>query len=71
MAQVLEICQNVPEARVESWSDINRIDVRPSRRMLKVWAKSNWEIQIDTQSGEVLQVAYRRSDLVEAIHDGS
>jgi len=68
---VLEICRGIPEAEVGSWDDINRIDVRPSLGMLKVWAKSNWEIQIDTKTGQLLQVAYRRSDLIESIHDGS
>src|SRR5688572_30839540 len=70
-AQVLEICRGVPEAGVKSWADISRVDVRPSRGMLKVWAASNWEIQIDAASGKVLQTAYRRSDLIESIHDGS
>jgi uncharacterized iron-regulated membrane protein len=69
--QVLEVCRGVPEAQVQSWADINRVDVRPSRGMLKVWARNNWEVQIDGQTGEVLQVAYRRSDTIEAIHDGS
>src|SRR5262245_29033178 len=69
--RVLEVCRSVPEAGVESWADVNRVDVRPSRGMLKVWAKSDWEIQIDSRSGEVLQVAYRRSDTIEAFHDGS
>ena len=69
--QILEICRGVPEARVKTWADINRLDVRPSRGMLKVWAASNWEIQIDAASGKVLQTAYRRSDLIESIHDGS
>ncbi len=69
--KILEICKNVPQAEVRDWSDINRIDVRPSRGMLKVWAKNNWEVQIDTSTGKVLQVAYRRSDMIEAIHDGS
>jgi len=45
--------------------------VRPDRGVLKVRAKNRWEIQIDAHSGEVLQVAYRRSDLLETIHDGS
>ncbi|MGH9849360.1 MAG: PepSY domain-containing protein [Blastocatellia bacterium] len=69
--QILAICRNVPEAQVQSWEDINRLDVRPSRGMIKVWAKNNWEVQLDSRSGKVLQVAYRRSDLIEAIHDGS
>ncbi len=71
LPQVLEICRGIPEAEIESWDDVNRLDVRPSRGMLKVWAKNNWEIQIDTETGAVLQTAYRRSDIIESIHDGS
>ncbi len=71
LEQVLDICRTVPEAEIRSWNDINRLDVRPSRGMLKVWAKNNWEIQIDTETGAVLQTAYRRSDIIESIHDGS
>jgi hypothetical protein len=39
--------------------------------MLKVRAENRWEIQIDANTGVVLQVAYRRSDLIESLHDGS
>src|SRR5688572_13411650 len=70
-AEVIEICRQVPEAGVAGWDDVNRVDVRPSRGMLKVTTKSNYEIQIDTETGGVLQVAYRRSDTIEALHDGS
>jgi uncharacterized iron-regulated membrane protein len=69
--QILAACSTVPEARVKTWDDVNRLDIRPSRGMIKVWAKSDWEIQLDSSDGKVLQVAYRRSDLIEAIHDGS
>jgi uncharacterized iron-regulated membrane protein len=34
-------------------------------------ARNRYEIQVDLASGAVLQVAYRRSDLIESIHDGS
>lgn len=71
LAQVLEISKTVPEAQIKTWNDIHRLDVRPSRGMLKVWSKTNWEIQIDTETGTILQTAYRRSDIIEAIHDGS
>lgn len=71
LPQVLEIARGVPEAGIESWDDIGRIDARPARGMLKVIAKNNWEIQIDTATGAVLQTAYRRSDLIESLHDGS
>ncbi len=69
--QVLEACRAIPQAQIQDWENVNRIDVRPGRGMLKVTAKNNWEIQIDTKTGEVLQVAYRRSDIIESIHDGS
>lgn len=70
-SQILTACQSVPEASVKTWDDINRLDIRPSRGMIKVWAKNDWEIQLDSHSGKVLQIAYRRSDMIEAIHDGS
>lgn len=69
--RILEASRGVPEAGVASWSDIVRIDVRPSKGILKVTTKTDWEIQIDNKTGEVLQSAYRRSDWIEAIHDGS
>ena len=39
--------------------------------MVKVRSKNSWEVQIDTTTGEILQVAYRRSDFIENLHDGS
>jgi uncharacterized iron-regulated membrane protein len=69
--QVLAACRSVPEAGIQSWEDVNRVDVRPARGMLKVISRTNWEVQIDTASGKVLQSAYRRSDLIESLHDGS
>ena len=69
--QILDIAKTVPEAGIGSWDDIDRLDVRPSKGMLKVRAENRREIQIDTRTGEILQVAYRRSDLIESLHDGS
>jgi uncharacterized iron-regulated membrane protein len=69
--RILEICQQVPQADIKEWSDIRRVDVRPSRGMMKVWARNGYEIQIDSETGAVLQVEFRRSDTIEAIHDGS
>ena len=53
------------------WTDINRIDVRPSKGLVKVRLKNNWELQLDATSGHILVENYRRSDIIEAIHDGS
>ena len=69
--RILAAARKVPEAKVGDWDDIDRLDVRPSKGMLKVRCQNRWEIQLDANSGELLQVAYRRSDLIESIHDGS
>jgi uncharacterized iron-regulated membrane protein len=68
---MLEAARSQPEAGVEGWEDVDRVDVQPGRGIAKLQARSRWEIQIDLATGEVLQVAYRRSDLIESLHDGS
>ena len=68
---ILDAVRAVPEAEVNDWEDIDRLDVRPTRGYVKVQAKNRWEIQVDLKTARVLQVAYRRSDLLESIHDGS
>lgn len=59
------------DAGITSWGDVDRLDVRPHRGIAKVRGTNRWEVQVDTATGEVLQVAYRRSDLIESLHDGS
>lgn len=69
--QLLEAVRAHPEHDVESWDAVNRIDVRPGRGVAKVWLHSGYEVQVDLGTGRVLHSAYRRSDFIEAIHDGS
>ena len=69
--QILDMAKTIKEAEISSWEDIDRLDVRIGKGIVKVRSNNRWEIQIDTHSGEVTQVAYRRSDLIEQIHDGS
>lgn len=69
--RILEAVKTVPEAGIRSWDDVDRLDVRPSKGVVKVRGKNRWEVQVDTQTAEVLQSAYRRSDLIEALHDGT
>ena len=71
LSDIYTIAKAVPEAGFESWDDINRFDFRPSKGVVKVRGKNRWEVQIDTITGDVVQVAYRRSDIIENIHDGS
>ena len=69
--QMLETSRLIKDAQISEWSDIDRIDVRTDKGIVKVRAKSGWEIQIDSSNGQVLNTAYRRSDFIESIHDGS
>lgn len=69
--EILQASQLHPEAGILKWSDIKRIDLRPNKGMAKVQSKTGWEVQVDTENAKVLSVAYRRSDLIETIHDGS
>ena len=71
MSEVLTISKTIPEINVTGWDDIRRIDVRPGKGVMKIRTRGGWETQIDHQTGEVLQVAERRSSLIESIHDGT
>jgi uncharacterized iron-regulated membrane protein len=68
---ILASASQVPQADIETWRDIDRLDVRPSKGVIKVQSKNSVEIQIDATTGDVIQVATRRSDTIESIHDGS
>ncbi len=67
---LLTVRQN-PLSEVEQWEDIDRLDVRPNRGIVKVQCNNRMEIQIDLTTGQELSSAYRRSDLIESLHDGS
>ena len=69
--QILESAKNSKNAQIDSWSDIDRLDVRIDKGIVKVKTKSSWEIQIDTDNAKILSEAYRRSDVIENLHDGS
>jgi len=68
---ILAAAKSRPELEVKGWGDIERVDVQPSRGVAKVQARNRWEAQIDLATGEALQTSYRRSDLIESLHDGS
>lgn len=68
---VLKAAAGAPAAGITSWADIDRMDVRPSHGVIKVRSHRGWEVQVDASTGQVLHTAFRRSDFIEAIHDGS
>ncbi len=64
-----EIQQHLPEG--ES-AEIDRMDVRPSKGMVKVlFNKGWWEVQLDGSTGKTLSVGRRHADWIEHLHDGS
>lgn len=69
--QILAVTASHPPCAVSSWQDIDRLDVQPGRSIVKVQCKNRWEIQIDLGSGKILSSAYRRSDFIESLHDGT
>ena len=71
MDDLLAKLKGVPEAEVDGWDKVDRVDVRPKDGIYKVTCKNAIEVQVDFTTGEVLQVAERRSDLIESFHDGS
>ncbi|MHC4976630.1 MAG: PepSY domain-containing protein [Planctomycetota bacterium] len=69
--EIIASATAVPEANWSSWDDIDRLDVRPDKGIVKIRGNNHWEVQLDASTGEVLSSTYRRSDLIEQIHDGS
>jgi uncharacterized iron-regulated membrane protein len=71
LSGILEALKRHPDLQVEHWGHVKRIDVRPDRGVAKAWLHTDYEAQIDLGTAQILQIAYRRSDWIESIHDGS
>lgn len=71
LEEMFTVAQGVPDLALTDWRDLDRVDVKPGKGVVKFVSTNRWEAQIDSATGEVLQVAYRRSDLIESLHDGS
>ena len=71
LSGILEALKADPSLKVEHWGHVKRIDVRPDRGVAKAWLHTDYEAQVDLGNARILQVAYRRSDWLESIHDGS
>lgn len=69
--EILEASRRDPDAGIRNWEDIDRLDVRPGDGVVKVQPHSRRELQIDLATGEILSSTWRRSDLIEQLHDGS
>ncbi len=68
-AKVLNVAKSVSSANISDWKDIDRLDVRPNKGVIKIRSDNSTEIQIDATSGDILNIAHRRSDFIESLHD--
>jgi hypothetical protein len=68
---ILTSLKTFPEMNVMSWSDVNRLDVRPGRGMVKPWLMDGYEVQVDLGTGrgpdDVAAVVERSLDVVGAV----
>lgn len=69
--QILATARQYPEYGVENWEDVWRMYVYPDRGISTIRAANKQEFQIDSTTGEVLQVAVRRTDWLEDLHEGN
>lgn len=61
---------SVGESTLKDPSDVDRVDYRPKRNVYKVVSKEGYtEVQVDGNSGKVLQVATRTDQFIEDLHD--
>ena len=50
---ILNIVSKLPNINFKHWEDINRLDIRPKKGIIKVRGNNNWEVQLDSKTGEV------------------
>ncbi len=71
VAELVAAVARLPGRQGTGWREVDRIDVRPADGVAKVVLNDRTEVQVDLATGNVLQVGYRTSDLIETIHDFS
>jgi hypothetical protein len=70
-SEILSILKKDPELRVYSWEDVRAIDVRPAFGVIRVRCKSDYEVQLDAQTGKVLNQGIRHTHFLIALHEGT
>ncbi len=68
---LLDALRRDPSLNVKGWGDVVRFDVRPSKGVAKFTLSGEREAQVAIKDAVLLQVAPRRSDWIESLHDGS
>lgn len=70
MDEAAQLAFEVGIPELQSYSDIERMDLRPKDRIVKIRSHEGYhEVQIDMLTGEALSVDIRRDQFFEDIHD--
>jgi uncharacterized iron-regulated membrane protein len=70
-SEVVASANHALDSSVHISGEIERLDVRIDKGIVKVIYINYWEVQIDGKSGKALSIKRRHSDWIEHIHDGS
>lgn len=69
--EALHTLQGIPEAEVKAWKDVSSLIFSPSKGTYQARLKNDYLVQMDAQTGKVLDVAVRRTNLLIELHQGS
>ena len=69
-ARVLAVAKLIPEMEIRDWPDIWRVYTYPTMGVMTVRTKRDLMAQIDSATGEVLDVSPRSADFWEDVHEG-
>ena len=64
--EILERAKQVPEAEIAGWEDVDRLDVRPARGIVKVRAQNRWEPRRPSTSLSDAEIESLREAMLEA-----
>ena len=57
LQKMFEAVKAVDQANVQSWTDLDRVDFKNGKGIAKFITTENWDVQVDTNTAKVLQVA--------------
>lgn len=69
--QILEQLQTLPEAEVNGWQDVSSLIFSPAKGTYQARLKNNYLVQFDAQNGQILDINYRLTNVLIALHQGT
>lgn len=68
---VLQTLQDIPQSEVSTWKDVNSLIFSPAKGTYQARLANDYLVQIDAHTGATLDVSYRRTNVLIALHQGS